>query len=310
MKSKSIYLGKLILMAAIALSIPYAKAQDKIMKKRIAVFVFDDKTDRSQSWWYRQKGVGEGLSDMLVTELVKSGNYRVIERAELDAILKEQDLGASGVVTAESAAQIGKVLGVELAVVGAVTEFGMKDNTKSGSVSGLGLGVRNMAAVVGLDCRIVNTTTAEILSAEDVRKSKSATGISVNTRKFDFRDQKDFDESLIGKASREAVEDVIRLIEKHAPEIPWQAKVIMEQTGKVFINAGKNDGIDNGDKFVIYRAGTALIDPDTGLSLGSTESKVGEIQVSNNNLGGQGKAAECNILNGTGFLKGDVVRQK
>ena len=75
-----------------------SKDQKKRTKKRVAVFIFDDKTDKSWPWW-NNKGVGEGIAEMLTTALVKTGNYRVIERRELDQILKEQDLGASGIVT-------------------------------------------------------------------------------------------------------------------------------------------------------------------------------------------------------------------
>src|SRR3990172_12936975 len=83
--------------------------KEKRIKKRVAVFVFEDKTDKTWHWWDR-KGVGEGVSDMLITELVKTGNYRVMERTEIDEIMKEQQLGASGFVTQESAAEVFKLL--------------------------------------------------------------------------------------------------------------------------------------------------------------------------------------------------------
>jgi len=157
-----------------------SKDQKKRIKKRVAVFIFDDKTDKSLRWW-NKKGVGEGIAEVITTELVKTGNYRVIERRELDQILKEQDLGASGIVTPQSAAKIGKVLGVELAVMGAVTEFGYKKSDTGGRIKGIGLGLQSQSATVGLDCRMVNTATAEIVAADNVRKEKSAKGIRVST---------------------------------------------------------------------------------------------------------------------------------
>jgi len=278
------------------------------IKKRVAVFVFDDKTDRGYRWW-NNKGVGEGISDMLITELVKTGRYRVIERGELDEILKEQDLGASGIVTPQSAAQIGKVLGVELAVMGAVTEFGYKKSDVGGRIKGFGLGVSKQSATVALDCRMVNTTTAEIVAAENIRKEKSARGVKVDTRKLDFHSRKQFDESLVGKAAREAVQGVIKLLNQSAPNIPWQAKVITEKNGVVFINAGAEGGLQSGDTFVVYRQGEDLVDPDTGLSLGSIDTKIGVIKVTNANVG-NGKASQCSIISGSGFQKGDFVRME
>lgn len=304
MKKKPTILAFFTLLLLFGSGIPLQAQQ---IKKRIAVFVFEDKSDQGSSYWYRQQSVGEGMADMITTELVKSGNYRVIERQELDEILKEQDLGQSGIVTPQSAAAMGQVLGVELAVVGTVSEFGMKENETGGAVKGVGIGLRNTAAVVGLDVRLINTSTAEIVSAENVRRQKTNTGVKFNTRKVSFQNRNEFDQSIIGKATREAIEDVVKMIDNNAATIPWQAKVIMEQGGKVFINAGANDGLSSGDVFAIYRKGTDLVDPDTGLSLGSTDTKIGEIRVSNPGIG-NGKASECSIVSGDGFEKGDFVR--
>ena len=301
--------GLVLFVMSVFASATYAGGDDDQkarIKKRVAVFVFHDKTDRKWRWW-NNKGVGEGITDMLVTELVKSGNYRVIERQELDRILEEQDLGTSGVVTPESAAKIGRVLGVELAVMGSVTEFGFKKSSTGGRIKGFGLGVQNQSATVGLDCRMVNTSTGEIVSAESFRKEKSSKGLKVDTRKLHFNSRKDFDESLVGKAARDAVRGVIHLIDENAPYVSWQAKVVTEKNGLVFINAGTTSGIKSGDTFTIYRKGEELTDPDTGLSLGSVDTKIGRIKVTNPDIG-EGKASECTILNGSNFQRGDFVR--
>ncbi|WP_321308676.1 CsgG/HfaB family protein [Marinifilum fragile] len=283
-------------------------AQQPQIKKRIAVFVFEDKTDKSWRWW-NNKGVGDGVSDMLTTALVKSGNYRVMERAEIDRILNEQDFGQSGRVTQQSAAKMGQVLGVEIAVIGSVSEFGYKKGETGGAVKGLGIGVSNQQAVVGVDVRMVNTNTGEIITAENVRKKKSAKGLKLRTKKLAFKDQKDFDESLVGKAAREAIEDVVAMIDNNANNIPWQAKVITEKEGVVFINSGEADGLQVGDVLAVYSKGEDLIDPDTGISLGSVDTKIGEIKITDASVG-NGKASKCSIVQGSGFAKGNFVRMK
>ena len=58
------------------------------------------------------------------------------------------------------------------------------------------------------------------------------------------------------------------------------------------------------------RKGEELIDPDTGESLGASEDEIGKIQVIDNNFGGKGKASECKVLSGSGFDKGDLVKEK
>ena len=286
-----------------------ASAQESpAIKKRIAVFAFKDETDFGGGWG-QYKTVGEGLSDMLTTELVQAGQYRVIEREELESLLSEQDLGTQGIVTPESAAKLGQVLGVELAVVGAVTEFGYKDKGGDGAVKQIGLGYRNQAAVVGVDVRLINTSTSEIVAAEQVRKSKSAKGVKLRTRDVNLDNRRGFDETVVGKAARLAVQRVTELVNENVSKVPWKAKVITLNSGSVYINAGSTDGIKEGDQFIIYNEGESLVDPDTGLKLGAIEKKIGKIKVVDPNVG-EGKASQCQILEGKEFKKGDIVKTK
>lgn len=43
----------------------------------------------------------------------------------------------------------------------------------------------------------------------------------------------------------------------------------------IVINAGKNKGIKDGNRFIIYRNGNNIVDPDTGEDLGVLEIVVG-----------------------------------
>ena len=278
-------------------------------KKRIAVFTFEDKSSHKFSWWTGQP-VGEGMADMLVTSLVKTGNYTVIERQQIEQIMKEQNLGQSGAVTAESAAKVGQLLGVEVAVFGAVTEFGYSEGGASTRLKkkGLGIGLKSTTATVAVDVRFVNTNTGEILTAESVRKEESKKGLSLDTEAFRFDNRNKFDESLVGKATRAAIDSIVELINGTSSNIVWQAKII-KGDGPIYINAGASSGVNVGDEFDVFRPGEALIDPDTGLNLGSAESKIGVIKVTNNNIG-DGKASECRALSGSGFSRNDIVREK
>ncbi len=285
-----------------------AVGQPKFLKKRIAVFDFQDKTDHHWYWWRGNQSVGQGMADMLVTALVKSGEYIVIERQELEKIIKEQQLGQTGLVTPQTAAKLGKLLGVELAVVGSVTEFGYTKSSKGLSFKGIGGGLSTYKATVGIDVRLINTSTGEILAAENVRKEKKSRGVAFHNNRLNFRDQKQFDESVVGKAVRAAIEEIVKLINKQMENIPWQGKVIMQKGTDVFINAGSKVGLKSGDRLVVYREGEELIDPDTGLNLGATETRVGVIEIVADLA--NGKAAKARIAEGDNFQKGDIVRLK
>ena len=275
------------------------------LKKRVAVFTFEDKSDQGWHWW-DGKGPGEGMADMLTTDLVKSGQYIVIERQEIARVLEEQRMGQAGLVTQQSAAQMGKLLGVELAIMGAVTEFGSSKGGTGGRIKGIGVGVSKQSATVAIDVRFVNTTTGEIIAAENVRKEQSKGGIRVSTPQFGFNNRNDFDNSLVGKATREAVDSIMELIEKQMADLPWEGKVIMVRGADIYIKPGSDAGVKVGDTFQVYSMGEELIDPDTGLSLGAEETKIGSIEVTSIVSGG--KAAKAAVKMGSGFKVGDAIR--
>ncbi|MBC8181704.1 hypothetical protein H8E88_11335 [candidate division KSB1 bacterium] len=278
-------------------------------KKRIAVFEFDDKTDHRVHWWSGQS-VGRGMSDMLVTALVKSGKYQVMERSALDKIMQEQKLGMSGMVTQQSAAQVGKLLGVQVAIIGSVTEFGHSKGGTGGRIKNVRIGISKQSASVAIDVRFIDVNTGEILLAENIRKQKSKSGLSLGTPKFSFNNKNKFDQSIVGKATREAVEGILKLLDKQSiAPAKFEGKVIKVSGGQVYINRGAKAGVNNGDVFVIYAKGEELIDPDTGLSLGSEDTKIGKIKVTNNGVG-EGKASICVVIQGSGFERGNLVRKK
>ncbi len=296
-----------VLIAALFLSSMNVMAQTK---KRVAVFAFEDKTDHRWHWWTGQP-VGEGMADMLTTELVKSGKYQVIERQAIEKIMQEQQLGQTGMITPQSAAKVGQMLGVELAIIGAVTEFGYKKSDVGGVLKkqGLGLGVQSASASVGIDVRFVNVNTGEIIAADNVRHEESKKGLKLDTQQFSFKNKSEFDESLVGKATRKSIEEIIVKLDSQLGNLPWQAKVIRVADNMVYINAGAESGVQVGDVLVVVKKGEELIDPDTGLSLGSEESQVGVIEVVDNSIG-NGKASKCKIKSGGGFNQGDLVRQR
>ncbi len=298
----------LVLVVGLAGVLQRAAAQERQLKKRVAVLNFEDRTDRRARWGGGETP-GTGMADMLTTALVQSGRYTVLERAEIDRVLQEQDLGASGVVTPQSATAVGQMLGAEIVVFGSITEFGYRDRSTGGRTRRLGIGVESQSAVVAADVRMVNASTGEIVAADDVRESRSARGLRVNTRDLDFGTQSEFDESLVGKATRDAIERIVELLDEQAPGIPWEAKVVTTNGGSVFINAGAEAGVEVGDRFVVRRAGEKLVDPDTGLELGAVEQEVGVIEVVDNRMG-DGKASRCSVVSGGAFRRGDLVRDQ
>ncbi|MCP4631697.1 MAG: hypothetical protein GY855_02130 [candidate division Zixibacteria bacterium] len=270
------------------------------LKRRLAVFSFEDKTD------YGRFNVGEGMSDMLVTELVKGRNYIIIERQQIAQVMAEQALGQSGAVTQQTAAQVGKLLGVELAVFGSVTEFGEKKSETGGKLKkfGIGGGISKSEARVAIDVRIVDTGTGQILAADNVEGEEKKTGLSVDTKDFSFADRSKFDKTQVGKATRKAIEKIMKKIDDQMKSKPWSGKIIKVSGPKLYINGGSNIGLLVGNVMKVFSPGEELIDPDTGLSLGAEETRLGEIQI----VDVKEKYSIAIVRSGAGFSGGNIVR--
>lgn len=146
-------------------------------KPRIAVLEFKNKADNQ--WWFR--GGAEAAQDVFVTELVKSGKFRVVEREQLEALMQEKNLTLSGDVDPKSAVKIGKLLGVNYLLTGAVTEYGVTDKGAHGSgigrLPGFNAGKRNFTAA--MNARLIDTSTGEIVWADEATGAESSVKVSV-----------------------------------------------------------------------------------------------------------------------------------
>jgi hypothetical protein len=77
--------------------------------KRIAVLNFDGEK-------------GSAAADIFILELMKKG-FDVIERSRIESIIKEQDLGASGLIEPSTAKSIGKIFGVDAIITGSIIQY-------------------------------------------------------------------------------------------------------------------------------------------------------------------------------------------
>jgi formylglycine-generating enzyme required for sulfatase activity len=63
------------------------------------------------------------ITNQLRSQLLKTGKFTLVDRSQMDAILKEQALQQSGCTSDECAVQVGKLLGVRKIVTGSVTKL-------------------------------------------------------------------------------------------------------------------------------------------------------------------------------------------
>lgn len=308
----------------------WAQAAPAPRRKRVAVMDFDYATVHAgvAQIFGQDVDVGKGITDLLVKYLVKDGSYSVIERKAMDKILAEQNFSNSDRANPTSAAKIGKLLGIDAMIVGSITQFG--NETKNTGLGGAGGGLggygiggfshKKSKAIVGIDARIVDIDTGEILAVaegkgESSRESTSLLGGGGNWHGFgagaaDFSSS-DFQNTIIGEAVKSAVEkmstEVIAGKDKLvARTIVVQGLVAAVDGGQVILNVGGKAGVKVGDELSVERVTKEIKDPSTGQVLRRMSNQVGVVKVTDVD----DVSSVCTVVSGSGIKTGDAVKTK
>ena len=297
-------------------------------KPRVAVMDFDYATVQSSSsaMFGSNVDVGKGITDLLITDLVKDGSFSVIERQALDKIMAEQNFSNSNRADPQSAAKLGKLLGVDEIIVGSITEFGSETQKHNiggggGNWGGFGLGGighSNSKANVGVTARVVNVDTGEILAVAegDGQSSRSSTSLlggggswhGFGNGNVDFG-ASNFQETIIGEATKTAVDHLTADLVTNAPKfathtVKVDGLVAAVDGGQIVLNVGNRAGVHVGDQLEVVRMTKEIKDPATGAVIRRLTTTVGIVKATDVD----DASAVCTPVAGTGFQVGDMVR--
>jgi curli biogenesis system outer membrane secretion channel CsgG len=297
-------------------------------RTRVAVMDFDYGTVRSNAAaiFGTDTDIGRGIADLLITTLVKDGSYSVIERAALNKVLAEQNFSNSNRADPASAAKLGKLLGVDAIIVGTITQFG--NDTKTTGLGGLGrvpgggalggVNLKNSKAVVGINARMVDADTAEILAVaegkgESKRSSTSLLGGGGTWRGFGAGGvnfgSSDFQNTIIGEAVKGAVTQLSTEViagqnRLHTRELTVDGLVAAVEGGTIVLNVGRRAGVKVGDQLSVERMTREIKDPATGRVIRRMTDKVGVLKITEVD----DDSALASVVSGSGFKVGDAVK--
>lgn len=268
-------------------------------KPRVAVMHFDNKSPHG-GW-----RLGHGAADMLTTEMVKMGTLDMFERDRMAAVIKEQNLGASGRVDPATAAKIGKIIGVQYIITGAVTEYGR--SRASGGGGGVRVGKTDYSSTV--DIRMVDASTGRIVFADSGNHSIS----SMNVRVFGFGGGQSFNEKAATDALRGAIQDLTQKLsalnlKKMAPKPRAGSKsgkaVVADVDGNLItLNKGTGAGFKPGQVLTIKRKSRVIKDPATGKVIKVRYKTIGKMKLTEVDS----SYAEGKAISGSAFKVGDII---
>jgi curli biogenesis system outer membrane secretion channel CsgG len=256
-------------------------------KKTIAVSKFDA-TGAFVAAYGGYDVVGGGLAAMLTTELDKTGRFIVVDRADMSAVLREQEMGLRGLTTQNTAPTAGSMLGAQAIIRGSITQFDSRTKGGGFSLGGIAPGIplggavspRGQKGIVSADFKVIDTTTSRVIETIAVDKEVSAKSLGLSVSSKNVAGGADgFSKTPLGEASRSMIEEAVQRIVAALEPVPWQALVARAEADLIWVNAGANANLRVGDRLVLHRVTDQVIDPVTQEVLGQEEMQIGTARI-------------------------------
>jgi curli biogenesis system outer membrane secretion channel CsgG len=207
-----------------------------------------------------KSGHMERITDELVNALNNTNRFLVMERREVDRVLDEKTFTAiaGGDDIRE---RIKQLKGADYLVMGEVTNFYY--DTERRKVPYVNEMETDRTGVMEGNFRIVNGQTGAVVASDKVRLRDQVKNVQDPTR------------LMTGLMDRFVTQTVGKVVENIYP-----VKVLaVAQDGMVYLNRGEDGGLKAGVHFEVMRPGPELKDPDTGVSFGREEIKIGLLEV-------------------------------
>jgi len=211
--------------------------------------------------------LGNNLTDVMTTELVKSNRFIVLEREDLGKVM--QEINFSNTLGQGKLASERKFQDADYVITGAITKYSVNTTGDKGVFSTS----KTQKAEISFDMKMIDVRTGEVvLSDQGEGRSDVKYGTTLGVGKTGG-----YDEGLEQEAFRAAAIDVMENIIKTVDKTPWMANVAKVSGNKLYINAGKKSNVKIGTKLGVFKQGEAI--EFNGKFLGFEETKIGEATV-------------------------------
>jgi len=224
--------GTLLLSAAVcaASALPaYAGAEDR--RPTVAVMDFEHHATSEDAL--------SALQDRVLVALARQNHFRIVERAEAAAVLREFGFAKSGYTSSAQGIKAGRMLGAEFLVFGTVDRFECRSVHEPIAYTRR-LGERVRAIVEG-NVRVIETRTGEVIAVAPVVVHDDVSNVE---------DAKDTCMSVVARFAEQVAVSVLDLAE------PAQI-VRVAPGGKLGLDRGEDGGYHVGRALLVFAAPNA-----------------------------------------------------
>jgi curli biogenesis system outer membrane secretion channel CsgG len=224
-------------------------------------------------------------NDLLV-KLTNTQRFLVLDRQQVDQLIDEK---AFATVASGDAfdPRLRQLLGSDYLLLGQLDN--LYAITTRQHIAALNTTEVRTRAIAEGTLRITDVASGALIAADKVRIERDIRGEG---------DRRQVSSNLIDSFTSEAVQLVLGRL--------FPIRVLGSAgDGTLFINRGLDGGLKVADVFEVLRPGPVLVDPDTGLTFGDSETPVGRVEV----VSVEPSRARARIVSSQGsLLAGDVLR--
>jgi len=256
-------------LGALFLALPSHAAEDR---PKVAIKTFQNPTVAAHST------IGEGLTDILTTELQNTGKFTVLERTNVDELTKEMSFADSEFAKSSSFAKKGSLLGAQYLLMGKVSTFSYNERVeRQNKVNLFGPNtietIFHQQAEVRVDFRLIDIESGEtiISQAGEARETNTSkvseypefSGLLRGAASVTLEGTS----SLIGRATTGAAKDIVRKLNALANTVRERGvgnalnaslenlanakgQLVADEGGGLWIigGIGRADGLQKGDR--------------------------------------------------------------
>lgn len=233
------------------------------------------------------------------TEVAKSKDFAIDPNGEI-IFGSSKEIYAGGGVKLAQLARKAKMSGVNIVVFGRIKEARVRQ--KSDEI-GFVRKVKSLAEVV-VEIKVYDVLTNKELFSETVDGDISDDNLRFY--KAESEENLSYRQEILRYSAKVAVRKFIPRILKLGNKLDWMGRVAKILGTRIFINAGRNSGINLGDILKVVTEGQEIFDPETGAMIGMSPGEVkGTLEVVD--YYGQ-DGAICILHSGGSVTEGDFVQ--
>lgn len=253
-------LQHLLVVALSALFMMPLCAQEKTLKRKVAIGRFSNETQYAKGIFYDKENdpMRKQALDLLSAKLAASGKFILLEREDLDVLVAEAGEGM-------------KKINADYIILGSITEFGRKTEGNQRVFSN----TKTQTVEAGVSLRLVDVQTGMIIYSDEAK------GMAETTSKqtMGLGGTAGFDATLSDKAISAALSQLVENVINKCMDKPWRGYILSEEDGSLVISGGSAQGLALGDQLKVYRRGKQIQNPQSGMMVELPGKEIGVVTI-------------------------------